>query len=221
MKEFIKKVFYFDLIYNLTDIFYSNLVLFKHKKVFDITFDFWTLYFLVVFFLLGAVIMGVVKLLSLKTNKFIYESNKFICLGAFLGRGMDCFFILFLNMLYKKSDFAIQTFGTLINLGYEIIAFLILYYFWKYRIEICTGIFICGSLYAHMHLQIWFYQKFFKMAHPKEYLQGFFLLAVLVIFLLVTITLRKLGVYDFRGRKDKWLESLREGPYKRYSAKEN
>lgn len=221
MKEFIKKAFYFDLAYMITKIFFSDLILFKHGKVLDLTFDFWTLYLFVVFFVFGIITIGIIKIISSKTSKFIYESNKLICLAAFIGRGVDCFNTLFLNKFASKLDPAIQYLGGIFNLGYIILGFLVLYYFWKYRLEICTGIFICASIYYHVDLQIWFYQQFFKMAHPSDYLQGFFLLAVLVIFLLVTITLRKLGVYDFRGRKDKWLESLREGPYKRYQVKEN
>lgn len=211
MKKFIKKVLYFDIIYNLTNIFFSNMFFFENGKTFQVVMDTWTLIFFVGWFFYGIVGIGIIKYLSLKINKFIYESDALICYLALNFRGLTWLNVLFFGFL---DDY----FWGIIGFSIEIICFvlliLILFHFWKYRIEISAGIFLTAFIYAFTHWEKPFY-SFFSISNPNELLRGLFILVILVLFLPTVIFLRNKDLYDFRSRKDKRLETKGEGPYQK------
>jgi hypothetical protein len=217
MKDFIKRTLYFDLFYNIMIQYCDGLILFKHGQVFKFTFDIWNIIFFIGGFVYGLLAVGIIKFISSKTDRFVYDSNKLICYAAVLYQGLVWFEISFFNFL-EYSYLQIPIF--LITVVYFIILVFVLYYFWRYRIEIAAGIILNATIYEQTDWSVWFY-KLLHIPKPSHFLQGLFYLGVLVIFLAITISLRRMKVYDFRSRKDKWLEAMGEGPYKRKSEAKN
>lgn len=211
MKEFIKKVIYFDIVYNLTDIFFSNTFFFEKGKIFHVIVDTWTLIFFIGWFFCGILAIGIMKFLSLRIDKFIYESNSLICYSAFILRGLTWFNVGFYNL---SNQYYWQILEGAIYVLCFVLVVILLFCLWKYRIEISTGIFLTAFIYAFTHWEIAFY-SIFNIEKPNDFLQGLFILGVLILFLPIIIFFRKKGFYDFRSRKDKWLEAKGEGPYKK------
>lgn len=211
MKEFIKKVIYFDIIFNLTDIFLSNTSFFQKGQVFRVNVDMWTLLFLIWWFFGGIIGILILKFLSSKVNRFIYESNKFVCYLAFITRGTDWIFGLIFGFLKK-----FEIIEMLVYIIYFVALILLIYYFWKYRKEISFSIFLTASIYAFTHLEIQLYSSY-GVLKVNEFLRGLTLVPVLILVILILVFLRRKGVYDFRSREDKWLEKIGDGPYKRIS----
>lgn len=213
MKELIKKAIYFDIIYNLTDIFFSNTFFFEKGKVFRVIVDTWTLLFIVGWFFCGIIAIGIMKFLSLKINKYIYESNAMICYSAFILRGLTWFNVAFYNLPNKFHWQILE--GTIYVLCFVLVVIL-LFRFWKYRIEISAGIFLTAFIYDFTHWEKLFY-SIFNIIKPNDFQRGLFILGIFALFLPTIIFLRNKGLYDFRSRKDKWLEANGEGPYKKIS----
>ncbi len=214
MKDFIKKALYFDIIYNLTNIFFSNVHLFEKGHIFKIVFSGWELVFLLGFFIIGLIVIGIIKIVSTKVNKFIYESDIFICYFAFLIQSLDWLTLMVADPVKPFIG------GILAYFSYVVICFMLilgLYYFWKYRIEICFSAFITTSIYDFTKLVQNFYATFYHIQKPNQLLLGIPLLFILAFLLALTLLLRHFKLFDFRSRKDKWLESQGEGPYKRFS----
>ena len=209
MKEYFKKVIYFAIIYMLTDIFFSNTFLFEKGKIFKVVIDAWTLIFIIGFFLFGLIEIWILKLLSGKINRFIYESNVLICYSAFILRCTDWTFGLFFGFL---RDW--RSIETIISFVFFIAIVLLVFRNWKYRIEISVSVFLSAFIYAFTHLEIPFY-RWLGIFNVTPFLRDIFLLSILILVLLILIILRKKGVYDFRSKKDKWLEKIGDGPYKR------
>lgn len=214
MIDFIKKVFCFEAFYVLTDFFFTNVTLLRSNQIIKVTFDFTTIFSIIFMFFFGLLVVGIIKLLSQKINTFLYESNKLISIVAFLIRG-----ILWL-VPQEKFDWFSQLNGCLLDLSLTIIIALIIYYFWRYHIEICAGVFLSAFIYYHTELTTWFFKELLNISHPNNILQRVFLLTILVLFMVITIYLRTKGIYDFRSKNDKILESYERGPYKRICNKE-
>lgn len=213
MKEFIKKAFYFDLFFNIMTQYCDGFILYKHGQFFKLTFDSWNIIFLITGFLYGLITVGIIKFISSKIDRFIYDSNKMICYLAVLFEGLTWFEISFFHFL-EYSYFQIPI--TLIAITYFVGLIFILYYFWGYRIEIAIGIILNATIYEQTDWPVRFYKQL-NIPKPSHFQQGLFYLGVIIIFLVITISLRRMKVYDFRSSKDKWQEALGEGPYKIWS----
>jgi hypothetical protein len=211
MKEFIKKVIYFDIVNNLADIFFSNTFLFEDGKIFRVIVDAWTFIFFIGWFFYGIIAIGIIKFLSVKVNKFMYESDKFICYMAFILRGSTWFNVAFCDF---SNEIFWQIFAGLTSLLCFVVSILFLFRFWKYHVEINAGVFLTAFIYAFTHWEVPFYMMF-NIVKPSYFLRGLFILGILVIFLSTVIFLRKKGLYDFRSRKDKLMEVKEEGPYQK------
>jgi hypothetical protein len=213
MKKFLKKVVYFDVVYNITNIFFSNILWFKNGKIFQVIIDSWTLVFLIGWFFCGIVGVGLIKYFGAKTNKFIYESDEFICFSAFLLRSLrwvNASFIDFLDNHFWGGA------TTLFDVICFVMIILVLYYFWKYRFEISASLFLTSTIYAFTHLEIPFY-SIFHIIKPNDFQRGLFILGILALFLPTVIFLRNKGLWDIRPRKDKRLEADGEGLYRKIS----
>jgi len=217
LKDFLKKALYFDLVYNITWLFFNNIYIFQKGYAFKIFFDFWVVWNLVYFFLEGLLAIVIIKFLSTKINKFLYDSIEFICYSVVIYKCFDWFEICFFHSIH---DYFFGIPADIIVICYFTLGVLALYYFWKYRIEIGIGLFIPAYIFHKTHLETPFF-RFLNISHPSDFLLGILLVIICILVLFVMLFLRKLKIYDFRSRKDKWLELQGEGPYKRYRAKES
>jgi len=174
-----------------------------------------TLVLLVGWFFCGIIGIGIMRFFSTKINKFIYESNAFVCYTAFILRGLTWFNVSFFKFL---DEYLWGIISGIIYVSTFVLIILTLFYYWKYHIEMNISIFLTAFIFGFTHWEKPFYLNF-GIANPGDFLRGVFILGILILFLLLVIFLRKIGLYDFRSRKDKWLETAGEGPYKRISKK--
>jgi hypothetical protein len=208
MKGYLLKIVDFTIIYILTDLFFSNLIFFKGGKIFDLSIDGITLMLIITGFLYSFIYIGIIKLVSIKINDFIYNSNVMICYTAFIFRSYDWFYTLFFGWFAKTLSWTDILVNNLITFVSLIVVVLPLYYFWKYRIEISVGMFLGGLLYSDI------FNRIPQLKMPDDWKQGITISIIVALFIGIAVSLRKLGVYDFRSQKDKWQEKLGEGPYK-------
>jgi hypothetical protein len=214
MNDFIKRALYFGLIYNIANAISDNFIIIKHQQSYSIkvAFDMFSILIIIGFFIFAFLLVAIIKLLSVKINQFIYESYTSITYIAFIAVTVD-WVVNLLGISGESGNkilFYVLCYSTIF--GQLILCTLVIYYFWKYRIEIGLGIFLGRILFTFdiadkIYLQI-------LSIKPTD-VKRFYLISIIVIlFIALTIILRKLNVYDFRSRKDKWLEATGEGPYK-------
>ena len=151
----------------------------------------------------------IIKRLSGKINRFIYESDALLCYSAFILRGTDWTFSLLFGFL---KDW--QWIEIIVSFLYFIVIALLVFKSWKYRIELSVGVFLSTFIFSFIHLEIPFYH-WLGIANVTKFLRHIFVLSKLILVVLILVILRKKGVYDFRSKKDKWLEKIGEGPYQK------
>ena len=147
------------------------------------------------------------KLLSLKIGKYFY-SNEMIIYSTITYYSFGGFEIL---LFHHFNDFLYQNLilMALIILIYFSLIAIIIYYTWKYRIEIVSGLFIMnliirktalGNLTKTDFLDLFFAEHLGK-EQVSNFSKGMFLLGIYGIYLAIAIYLRKKGVYDLRREK--------------------
>jgi hypothetical protein len=197
----------------------------KSGELFSITIDTITLMLTFGWFIFSFVAIGIIKLISMKKNKFIYESKKFIIYFTFLFHNFAGLSVLLFHNYIKN-----ELINCLLIFIYYILFIFILYYFWKYRLEIVIGM-LLTNLFVYK-INFWFstylihtnkpdllskfMQQYLGLAHVTNPMKGVVLLLFLVIFLTITIFLRKKGVYDYRSSQEQRQEEMQEGYYARY-----
>lgn len=210
LRYYLKKVLCLAFFYIFTDVLFYNVDYFiKNGSIIRIGFDALSVAIYFGSFLLSFLFVLAIKLLSKRIDKFIYESNTMIiyiaiCLQSFTGLYV---------LLFKTIEKQVWLLGLTITLGYSFLIVYILYKFWKYRLEITLGLFLTRVMFTGNGFIIEFY-KTIGVKKPNDFLQGISISTIFVIFILLSVFLQKKGVYDFRSRKDKWLESVGQGPYK-------
>ena len=107
----------------------------------------------------------------------------------------------------------------LIILIYFSLIAIIVYYTWKYRIEIVSGLFIMniiirktalGNLTKTDFLDL-FFAEHLGIEQVSNFSKGMFLLGIYGIYLTIVIYLRKKGVYDLHSKKEKREEKDGQG----------
>ncbi|PRX26714.1 hypothetical protein BX659_11978 [Orenia metallireducens] len=223
MKEYLKKIGYFALVYILTDWFFHNLSFFSNGEFgVSLTVDIWTLIGIIILVIHSIFHIAIIKLVSIKLDKFIYKSIKFIIYSAFIQSCFEGFDVLFFSPWKKIPLGVVYFFGAL----YFIALVLSLYYLWKYRVELAGGMFIINLIIYKTNLAVLNKEDFldrlvinyFNLGNYTNFCKGVVLLIVLLIFLAITIFLRKKGVYDYRNRQEQWQEKMKQGYYARYES---
>ncbi|WP_181186445.1 hypothetical protein [Orenia metallireducens] len=221
MKEYLKRVGYFALVYILTNLFFHNLSFFSNGEFgVSLTVDIWTLIGIIILVIHSIFHVGIIKLVSIKLDKFIYKSTKFIIYSAFIQSCFEGFDVLFFGPWKKLSAGEVYSIVTL----YFTVLVLSLYYLWKYRVELAVGMFIINLIIYKANLAALNKEDFldrllsnyFELGNYIHFFKGVLLLIVLMIFLAITILLRKKGVYDYRSRQEQWQEKMKQGYYARY-----
>lgn len=214
MRDFLKRVLYFGLVGNLTNYLFDNLIITKDNDLLNIKFLFnsWTIILIIGFFCFSFLFVAIIKILSIKINRFIYESYTSLAYIAFLEISAEWI----VSLLGSTSEHGNKVLFNIISdftiIMQLILCMLVIYYFWKYRIEICVGIFI-GRILQNFGLATQILSHIF-LEKPTNIEKFYFISIVVILFITLTIILRRFNVYDFRSRKDKWLEATGEGPYK-------
>ena len=207
MKEFLKKSLYFGLIENLVILFFQNVTLFHKNEIFNFSFDGWSLIIFIGIFIYSFALVGVIKFISTRINNFIY-SYKMITYIAFTDSSIDWV----INLLGRTEGNG-GIISYLIIAGQLVFCTLLLYYGWKYRLELSAGIFLGRFLFAYRIAENIYRHEFLKK--PKNVEEFYLITSIVLLFIFITFILRKLNVYDFRSPKDKHLEVMGEGPYKK------
>lgn len=209
MNDYLKKVFYFGLTYIIIDIIFTNINFFTNDgSIIKIGFDTISIMMIIGSFCFAFLFVLLIKLLSKWISRSIYDSNLMIVYISFCFSSFTGLYVLFLEFLEEIN----YLLGWIVTFGYFLLIILVLKKYWKYRQEIGIGLFLTRLMFAENGFIIDFF-KYFGIAKASDFLQGIFILVVFALFLAITITLRRIGVYDFRSKKDKWLESIGEGPY--------
>ncbi|HLV10164.1 MAG TPA: hypothetical protein VKY40_08145 [Halanaerobiales bacterium] len=220
MGRFIKKALYFGLIYNLVFYIIHNIKFFPKKgTIYQGFIDFWTLLFMFIGFVTGFIFLAIIYLLSKKYKMDIYDSNKMIGYIAFTYCSFEGLSVIFFEKLWENNDLI----GIIVTVGYFLLIVVALYYFWKYRIEIASGVLITNILYyktnfVNSNNQDYvtkFFSNYTGITQLSDHYKGMILLFLLFIYLAVLVFLRKKGVYDYRNRQELWQEQMEEGPYKK------
>jgi hypothetical protein len=218
--RYIKNLFYYVIIDNLFDFLFYNI--FKESNKFTIIIDHWTIGTFVVSILDGLVLIGILKLISLKLNTYIYKSQKFIIFLFIIYNNIGGLEILLTSPVRKKYLSSFQ-FLYVVSLIYLLISLILIYYYWKYRLEITIGIVITNFIISFTKLdhldKTDFLDIIIKNNFGIEYISNFNKGLIMLGFLIITITipiyLRKIGVYDYRSRKEKWQEKVGKDLYAR------
>lgn len=192
--------------------FYNfNIVRTHQGYSFKSGFDGLSLILIISTFIFSFVFIAIVKLLSVKINRFIYESYASISYIAFNFVTAD-WIVNLLGPLREQRTIWFEIMCDSSIIIQLILCTLVIYYFWKYRLEISLGIFI-GRILQSYGIATKILAVIFSIK-PTNREKFYLVSAIVIIFIALTILLRKLNVYDFRSRKDKWLETTGEGPYK-------
>lgn len=207
MKEFVKKSLFFGLINNLVVCFFQNVTLFQKNEVFKLSVDGWSIVVFTGIFIYSFAFVGIIKLIACRINNFIY-SYKMIAYIAFTHASIDWV----INLLGRAEGHG-GIISYLIIAGQLVFCTLLLYYGWKYRFELSTGVFLGQFLFAYNIVENTY--RHFSHKKPKNVEEFYLITAIVLMFLIIAFILRKLNVYDFRSQKDKQLEVMGEGPYKR------
>lgn len=220
MKEYIKKSLYFGLIFNLVGLFEHNIKIFPKKgTVYSVFIDFWTLVIFIGIFLYAFIFIAILFFISKKINNSIYKSKKVIGYIAFITASLDGLMVLLFKHLWINNDVV----GIFITIGYFLLAVSLVYFFWKYRIEIASGVFLTNMIYYQTNLissndtdlVTRLFNQYYGISHLSDPIKGLILLLMLVVYLTILIFLRKKGIYDYRKKKELWQEKMGEGPYKK------
>ena len=227
MKNYFKKVLLYAFIMILLGLFMNNIALFKGGHIITLTLDWGTQIIIIGTFLYSFVIILIIKLISLKMGEYFY-SNKLIIYSAIAFESFAGFeILLFHDLFHHLIDFLYQNLIILyviISIFISLIA-IIVYYNWKYRIEIVSGLFIMnlvirktalGNLTKTDFLDA-FFAEHLGIDPVSNFSKGMFLLGIYGIYLAIAIYLRKKGVYDRRSKKEKREEKDGQGYYARYN----
>ena len=223
MKNYFKKALLFAVVMILLSLFVNNIVLFKGGHIITLTLDWGTLIIIIGTFLDSFVKILIIKLLSLKMGKYFY-SNKIIIYSAIAFESFVGFEILLFHHFNDFLDRNLIILYLIVYICFSLIA-IIVYYTWKYRIEIVSGLFIMnliirktalGNLTKTDFLDV-FFAEHLGIDPVSNFFKGMFLLGIYGIYLAIVIYLRKKGVYDLRNKKEKREEKDGQGYYARYN----
>ena len=222
MKNYLKKVFIFAITITLFYLIVNNLLIFPEGQMkISFVMDTPTIIILIGNWLFSFVLVGIIKLLSNKLDSIIYVSDKVIFYSAVVFSNFGGLEVLLFHSLEQK--YLNNNFIFIFTSFYFIILLYIVYYFWKYRLEIAVGLFISNYALGTQFVSSiktdymsYFFKHYFGVEHLSNVSKGLVMLLLLGIFLGITIYLRKNGVYDYRSRQEQWQEKVGEGYYSRF-----
>ncbi len=200
MKEYLKKVVGFTLCLSF------NIILFHYidfsNNSLGVTIDLVLIIGMISLIVIGILAVGVLKFISSKLNNDLLYDFKFICYLALINGSVILLSFFFPETNNDLTEWLIawSAFGVYI---------LVLYYFWKYRLEIFVGNFLMQVLHKKTELininksdeLIDFLQMYLPVSHISKRLEGMILLIFLLIFVYVAHLLRKAGVYNYGSNK--------------------
>ena len=222
MKKYLKKVLIFALTISFFYLIVNNLLIFPEGKMkISLVMVTPTIIILMGYWIFSFLFVGLLKLISIKIDNFIYHSNKMIFYSAMIFKSFDGLEVLLFHSLEQKC------FNNLLQIifssFYFMLLVIILYYFWKYRLELAIGLFISNYLRVlgfvsaiKPDYMTYFFKQYFGIENISNVSKGLVMLLLLGIFLTITIYLRKKGVYDYRSKEEQNQEKVGEGYYSRF-----